>query len=341
MPADSIDALEKFVASGGGLAWFVGDSIRPAHYNDSLYRKGEGLFPVPLDTAPKELVVDPSNPQADLVPTSHPLFRIFEGNDNALLKLVRIFQFFPTSKDWVRDDQKRKDRVRTLATLRNRDPLFFEHSFAKGRVITCLTTAQPDWNNWATDNSFVVVQLELAKYLARRDRDPEQRFVGDPIVLSLDPGEYTDTVEILAPGDEVDRMTRIQASPEAPVTETTDSGASFAKSLRLNATYRDTDSPGIYTVRLLRQSQIGEDRPIAYNVFPEEGNLALISTVDLRKRLGGVSGVSIQEYGQFDWVEGREAGSEIRQWLIWFLLATLIAEQALAYRLSYHPPVKE
>lgn len=340
LPADSIDALESFVASGGGLAWFVGDSIRPTHYNEALYRKGEGLFPVPLDGAPKELAVDNSNPQADLVSTSHPLFRIFEGNDNALIKLVRIFEFFPTAKDWVRDDQKRKDKVQTIATLRSRDPLVLEHSFGKGRIVTCLTTAQPEWNNWATDNSFVVVQLELVKYLARSDRNPEQRIVGDPIVLSLDPGEYSDTVEILSPGDEGDRTTRIQASPENGPTETTDSGASFSKSLRLNATYRDTDMPGIYTIRLLRQSQVGEDRPIAFNTFPDEGNLALISTTDLRKRIGNASGVTIQEYGKLDWVEGREAGAEIRQWLIWFLFVVLIAEQALAYRLSYHPPAK-
>ena len=216
LPADSIDALERYVSGGGGLAWYVGDAIRPAHYNDALFRNGTGLFPVPLDTAPTELPVDPTSTGADLLPSGHPLFRIFAGEDNALIKLVRIFKYFPTAKDWVRDDQQRKDRVQTIASLRNHDPLFLEHSFGKGRIITCLTTAQPDWNNWATDNSFVVVQLELVKYLARTDHNPERRFVGEPIALSLDPAEYADSVEILAPGEEGDRTTRIQASPERP-----------------------------------------------------------------------------------------------------------------------------
>ena len=111
-----------------------------------------------------------------------------------MLKLVRIYKYFPTAKEWVRDDQQRKDRVQTIASLRNQDPLFLEHAFGNGRVITCLTSAQPDWNNWAKDNSFVVVQLELVKYLARTDHNPERRLTGEPIEISLDPAEFADSV---------------------------------------------------------------------------------------------------------------------------------------------------
>jgi hypothetical protein len=44
--------LEEYVRGGGGLAFFMGPSIKSdvvAEYNDKLYRKGEGIFPVPLD----------------------------------------------------------------------------------------------------------------------------------------------------------------------------------------------------------------------------------------------------------------------------------------------------
>jgi hypothetical protein len=50
--------------------------------------------------------------------------------------------------------------------------------------------------------------------------------------------------------------------------------------------------------------------------------------------------VSIQEPGQFAWLQGQEAGSEIRQGLLWILLALLLLEQLLAYRLSYHPATR-
>ena len=352
LPADSIDTLERYVAEGGGLAWFLGDAIRPAHYNSELYRNGTGLFPIPLDSSPKELILDPTSPGADILTTRHSLFRIFAGEDNALIKLVRIFQFFPAAKDWVRDDQVRMDRVKTMASLRSKDPLFLEHRFGDGRVVTCLTTAQPDWNNWATDNSFVVIQLELVKSLARTDRNPERRLVGEPIVLSLNPAEYTDAVEIEVPGEEGDRVTRLQASPESierepstnkPPVETpsnkSESTSSNEASVQLKAVFRDTDQPGVYTVRLAKQSQASEERLIAFNPAPSEGELTLATSADLRKRLGNAKGATLQEFGQLDWVEGKEVGSEIRHWILWLLGIVFVMEQALAYRLGYHPPV--
>jgi hypothetical protein len=163
-------------------------------------------------------------------------------------------------------------------------------------------------------------------------------------VLSLDPAEYSEAVEILTPGDEGDRTTRLQASPEKadddsiPNPSDTESASQGKKPLRLGAMFRDTDEPGVYTIRLLRQSQVSEDRLIAYNLAPAEGDLTLASTADLRTRLGNATGVSIQEFGQLDWVEGKEAGAEIRHWLLWGLLLLFLLEQGLAYRLSYHPP---
>ena len=44
--------LEDYVRSGGGVAFFMGPSIKSdtiKDYNERLYRKGEGIFPVPLD----------------------------------------------------------------------------------------------------------------------------------------------------------------------------------------------------------------------------------------------------------------------------------------------------
>lgn len=44
--------LEDYARSGGGVSFFMGPSMKAdtiAEYNEKLYRKGEGLFPVPLD----------------------------------------------------------------------------------------------------------------------------------------------------------------------------------------------------------------------------------------------------------------------------------------------------
>jgi Aerotolerance regulator N-terminal len=49
-----IKGLEEYVKAGGGVAFFMGPSIKSdviVQYNELLYRKNEGLFPVPLDKA--------------------------------------------------------------------------------------------------------------------------------------------------------------------------------------------------------------------------------------------------------------------------------------------------
>lgn len=346
LPADALDPLEKYVAAGGGLAWFVGASVKTAFYNESLFKAGKGLFPVPLETAPRDLpVVEDSGP--DLVLASHPIFRVFEGQENPYLDVTRVAKFFPAAASWPRDDQARGDDVQTIATLRNRQPLMFHHHFGKGNVITCLTTCGPAWNNWAKYASYVVLQLELQKTIARSDRQLERRLAGEPIELSLNPSEFTDMIDIVVPDAAGERTVRLQAAPDAGNAKDKRDGSDEKAlpesrspkpeaSLRLTATFRDTDLPGIYRVRLLDLNQVPFERWITYNFPADESDLALATTELIRKQLGEKVRVSIQEPGEFSWIAGRDIGSEVRDALLLLLAVLLIAEQFMAYRLSYH-----
>ncbi len=371
LPADALDPLEKYVAAGGGLAWFVGASVKTAYYNESLFKEGKGLFPVPLETAPRDLpIVEDSGP--DLVLASHPIFRVFEGQENPYLDVTRVAKFFPAAANWPRDDQARGDGVQTIATLRNRQPLIFHHRFGKGNVITCLTTCGPAWNNWAKYASYVVLQLELQKHIARSDRQLERRLAGEPIVLTLNPSEFTDMIDIVVPDPSGERTIRLQAAPNAgngarrgspdpaaPPTEGLPSEGSQPKvgetsgqssggvgrpapsaggttNLRLTATFRDTDLPGLYRVRLLDLNQVPFERWITYNFPANESDLSLATTELIRKQLGEKVRVSIQEPGEFSWIAGRDIGSEVRDALLILLALLLLAEQFMAYRLSYH-----
>jgi hypothetical protein len=344
LPADAIALLEKYVRDGGGLVWYLGEAVRPAFYSDALYRKGAGLFPAPLGPAPKELKADITSPGSDLIPAEHPLFAVFAGEENPFLKSVTVSEYFPVAESWVRDDQKRGDQVKTIAVLRNKDPLMFEHRFGKGTVITFLTTADRAWNEWAANPSFVVIQLDLVKLIARSERNLELRLVGEPIQLALDPSEYTDSVEISVPTADGPQVTRLQASPEAagdrPDAEGAGTPTADKKGVRLTAVFRDTDEPGVYGVRLVDQAQVTQERLLAYNVPLQESDLDLATTANLRKRLGENAQVSIHEPGQLDWVQGQEAGAEIRKALLWALLILMLLEQLLAYRLSFHPSLE-
>ena len=44
-------ALEKYVAEGGGAAFFLGERTQSRFVNRRLYREGKGLFPMPLGAA--------------------------------------------------------------------------------------------------------------------------------------------------------------------------------------------------------------------------------------------------------------------------------------------------
>ncbi|MBI3823708.1 MAG: BatA domain-containing protein, partial [Planctomycetes bacterium] len=45
-----ISNLESYVREGGGVAFYMGPLVNAKEYNEKLYRKGEGVFPVPLKT---------------------------------------------------------------------------------------------------------------------------------------------------------------------------------------------------------------------------------------------------------------------------------------------------
>lgn len=338
LPADALAPLEDYVRSGGGLAWFLGDEIRPSFYISELYSGGDGLFPVKIG-----IVANQTQSSGDSKPdtefSDHPIFGVFQGQENPFTELTRVFEYFPVSEDWESDDQQRGDNVQTIARLTSRQPLAFTMSFGKGTVFACLTTCAPTWNNWARYPSFVPMMLDLEKFIARRDRVLETRQSGEPIQLSLNPAEFLDEVEIFSP-DDMDSPTRLKAAPSnaasnrsAPSMAVTDDSLL----VRLTASFRDTDVPGVYRVRLLDQNQALIERWITFNVPIEESDLTLAGTELLRKQLGDNLEIQIHEPGEFAWIAGRDAGQEVRFWLLVTLFVILLAEQFLAYRLSFHP----
>jgi hypothetical protein len=333
LPADSLKLLEGYVASGGGLVWFVGDQVRAGFYNESLYANGAGLFPLKI-AAPTELFVDETNPASDINFDAHPLFRVFEGDENSFVNLMKVSRYFDTPRE-----ASLANGARVIATLRNKAPLFIEHNYGKGRVVTCLTSCGSTWNNWPRiPPGFVSLQLELAKYVARGERQLDQRTVGEPIRFALDASTYSPRVEIRPPGTARIGMT-LGLGPGNGATEAPPGGAS--SNPRFEDEFRDTDAPGIYSVLLKRSDNSDEIRRYAYNVSESESALQVGPTELLRRRLGPESHAQIQEFGEFGWIHGEETTREIHDFVLVVLLVVLLFEQMLALRLSFHPkPVK-
>ena len=325
VPADALRALKDYVGAGGGLVWYLGPQVRPAFYTEKLYEAGEGLFPAPLNTI-NELTVDATNPAPDLNFENHPVFRAFQGQDNPFVENVRISKYIGIPKEWTPAAQ-----VRTIARFRNKAPAFLEHSFGKGRIITCLTTCGVGWSDWPRNPSYVLLQLELEQYVARNIGTTSQRLVGDPIDIVLDPALYRSQLEVRPP--DTTGLVRLTAVVPKAGEATT---APTADETRLTATYAETGTPGIYTVVRFKQDESADPVLLAYNVPISESELELAPTTEMRTRLGSGSTIRIQEYGNFDWVQGRQAGQEVRDLLLLIILLVLLCEQLLAMRLSFH-----
>jgi hypothetical protein len=54
----TLQKVQEYIQHGGSLCFFLGDKVRPAFYNDTLFKKFNGLFPVLIDNRP----YDPLNP---------------------------------------------------------------------------------------------------------------------------------------------------------------------------------------------------------------------------------------------------------------------------------------
>ncbi|MEX0677498.1 MAG: BatA domain-containing protein [Pirellulales bacterium] len=328
LDAAEISALEGFVKGGGGLGIFMGELSRAEFFNDSLYRGGQGLFPLPL-SRPEELLVDRLEKAPDLEVTKHPIFSVFAGERNSFLSAVVVNRYFAAEKNWVPEPDS---STRVIARLRNKAPLVVERVFGDGRVVVFLTKASPlqtslgSWNNWGRDNpSFVVAMHELQSYLSALRHPETTRLVGTPLVVPLDVPPYLPQVRFILPRE----LGGASLSVDAAATE---SGHT--------ATLADTDTSGIYQAHMTSTDGSQQALRFALNVVPDEGNLKKLTSTQLAGRLEGVR-YEFHEAGDIHYNPQQLAGLNLGESLLYALIVILLAEQVLAYACSYHPRARE
>jgi hypothetical protein len=316
----AIDAVERFVAAGGGLAIFLGERDRGEvkFINSDLYRDGAGFFPVPLK-GPAELLVDRLERAPDIETEEHFIFRVFADPVSNFLAGVTVQNYFAVPNGW---QPKPDSTTQVIARLRNGAPLAVQRSFGRGRVVAVLTTAAPLWNSWARHPSFVVFVQDLQAYLAHRPAADLPRQVATPLELKLDAGQYQPAVRFLTPLDDEGSAT-IQATPTAVGS--------------LTVSFPETDHAGYYQARLSKTDGSAEVRRYALNVDWEEGDLDCVSGPQLAVRLEGVK-YQFEQAAMFQYTAGEAAGYDLSQSLLFFLVGLLICEQLLAWSASYHPP---
>jgi hypothetical protein len=127
---ESVKNLEKYVNDGGGVAFFMGKNVNAARYNATLYKDGQGLFPVPLETAPTEEKLEETEkimrllaqqPSIFIRDDQHPLFAPVykEDPDHSVDK---FFPYLSIEKYYAvrKSKWKKTEKLDELITLPNR-----------------------------------------------------------------------------------------------------------------------------------------------------------------------------------------------------------------------------
>jgi hypothetical protein len=315
LDASAVEAVEKYVAGGGGLGVFLGPRSSTKFLNDALYRGGKGVFPLPV-SGEASLLIDRLQKTPDLEVGAHPIFSVLAGKRNSFIAAVNVERYMAAAKGWKPAPDS---GVQVIAHLRNGAPLAVERRFGEGKVVAFLTTAAPDWNNWARNNpSFPVAMQELQAYLSREPADTS-RLVGTPLVVKLPPAQYDRAVRFVTPEKE--------ALPVVVNAVPTSDGA-------LTAGLTATDFAGICRVVLHRRDGQEETRQFAYNVDPDEGDLRVVPDAQLAQQFRGVA--RYQRAAEFQSAGDTQAGYQITDLLLYVLAGLLVVEQLLAWSASYH-----
>jgi hypothetical protein len=329
-----IDNLENYVRSGGGVVFFAGQELGRDFVNQSLYRGGEGLFPLPL-SSPATLLVDRLQKAPDLqVQEDHPIFsRIFGGTHNNWLQSIVVQRYYAVDKQW---NPTADPAVKVIARLRNGAPWMVEKQWGEGRVLAVLGTAAPKWHNWGRgDPSFVLWALDTQVYLSEKKVIRPQGEVGESLSISLPVADYQPLVAFHSLQDVEEGESGRQAATQVPATEVE------GDATKQTASYGTILQPGIYEARLKRTDGRVEVRRFVYNAAGSESDLHKVDQGQLRGLLGDVP-FAYHRAEEFLAPDMQEAGFPLaEQWWFFLLLLCLLAvEQWVAYSASYHPPTR-
>ncbi|MGW8256450.1 MAG: BatA domain-containing protein [Thermoguttaceae bacterium] len=314
----AVRALEKYVAAGGGTAFFLGDLCQASYFNKALYRDGKGLFPLPLK-GKAELPIERLEKSSDVQIERHFIFRIFADRRDSFLQTVIVERYFSVLEDWKPSPDS---GVRVIARLRNGAPLVVEKTYGKGKVVAFLTTAAPTWNNWARNPTFVVLCQDLAAYLSERTNNDRSRLVGEPLKLTLDLSKYQTPVRFLSPRDPALPLPASESAPSA--------------NGKFSAVLNETDTAGVYQACFRRGDNSQEMRCFAYNVDPAEGDLSAMDKTQLADRLKQIK-YEYEQASMYHSAREEIAGNNLSDFVLYALLALLIVEQIFAWSASYHP----
>jgi uncharacterized membrane protein len=342
----TLATLRQYVEQGGGLSLFFGPSFDRQDlttYNELWYQDGEGLLPFPLQSV-VELAPSRDPAAADIIAQSHPILEPLLGAGVNPLQLIRLSRFMQQRESVGLGSAAGSDlgsgpaSWQLVAKTRTGQPLVVDHAIGRGRVVTWLTSLEPQWSNWAQDPTFVVAALRLVGYLGSFRQQQFSRPAGEPLVQTYAAGGLLPELQVMLPAT---TSGQLRLPMEVPAVTSPDD-----RLLRLELA-ADPSQQSEEVIRSLVWPGITEiwsqgiqgDRQLrlsSRHVLPEAGDLSKLSSQQLQQNLRGVpvryrtaeamSSPLLAGFGQSSFV------------LLTLLVLLLMFEQWLGWLCSYHLP---
>jgi len=298
----NLSALEKFVKAGGGLIVFAGPHSDVDWYNRDFFRKGEGLFP----TSVKGLQRSASSAAPARIlqqRLTHPATIYFNDARGGRLQEAEF-------QSWW--EFEASAGAKPILQLDRGMPLFIEKAHERGRVIAAATTADAEWSNLPLQPFFVPLMQRLVTYLATQSTLSAWDRVGEPLRVVM--GRERVGVEYTL-RDPTGQAEALKVRPDA------DKAILESKPIA---------APGIYKL-----TQGTETRLLAYNLDPDESNLAplpadKVQAIAERHQASFVD--SLDSWQKLD--RTRRHGSELWQPFLMALLGLLFLEVLLQQRIA-------
>ncbi len=341
--------LERFVSAGGGLIVFAGDQLDLDHYNAELYSDGEGLLPARL------LEIHGASPHAAAFgrwDETHPILRAFSGRLTDVLRSVQVFSFVKADASALPDEPldgttdsgtangtagdaaggprrpagegaepgapplSRFPQVVARFNDSDSSPAIMQSRFGRGTTVFVATSADQEWNDWASNFTYLPMMLELVQFAAPPPETAGQSVVHGSIVCPFDPSVFQNRARLRKPD--------YPLSPDTPLEGVR--GDKWASAFE----FEDTQRAGIYQF-ILESSSKGEvHRYAAVNPDPSESDLRRIRSTELSEERVGMS---FELIGDVSILQEHVAAARQELWwpLLWGAVAILMIEQTLAW----------
>ncbi len=348
-------ALEQYVRRGGGVAWFLGDSVQANGYNEVLLSGERRLLPAPLEQI-VELPSGGSEKTGDLMfGDEDTLIDPLRGAGDAMLSMIGLAKGWSLGELPVDDQEtgggegegegegeesERLNNTRYREVLVRRDgvPLVTEHTRGAGTVVTVLTDLDKGWTNWPGDPTFVpFMLLSNARLWSGASASTSGR-ITDPLQRSVSLRQFFPELKLVSPAGSPPRVVVDVAADsegggeDGVVTVELDPVEQLAGS---EESADDLLRPGLFEWQLLRSEGGSTVVPVARTIVAGEGDLQRAERAEIQQAL---MPLEVQFVSSDDWSRQNEyAGSSTLGLMLLAILGLLLAaEQALAYWASYH-----